>query len=60
MAHAVSRRPLTAEVRVPARADPREICGGERGTETGFSPVLRISHVSFILPWLSILTSPVG
>jgi hypothetical protein len=36
MAQAVSRRPLTAEVRVHARVNPCEICGGQSGTGTGF------------------------
>jgi hypothetical protein len=34
MAQAVSRRPLTAEVRV----SPCGICGGQSGIGTGFSP----------------------
>jgi hypothetical protein len=38
MAQVVSRRPLTAEARVRARVNPCEICGGQSGTGTGFSP----------------------
>jgi hypothetical protein len=38
MAQVVSRRPFTAEARVRARVNPRGICGGQSGTETGFSP----------------------
>jgi hypothetical protein len=38
MSQAVSRRPLTAEARVQARISPCGICGGQRGTVTGFSP----------------------
>jgi hypothetical protein len=38
MAQVVSRRPLTAEARVRAMVNPREICGGHSGTGTGFSP----------------------
>jgi hypothetical protein len=38
MAQAVSRRPLTAEARVRSPVSPYEICGGQSGTETGFSP----------------------
>jgi len=39
MAQAVSRRPLTAEDGIRARVSPLcGICGGQSGTETGFSP----------------------
>jgi hypothetical protein len=38
MAQVVSRRPLTAKVRVRARVNPCGICGGQSGTGTGFSP----------------------
>jgi hypothetical protein len=38
MAQAVSRRPLTAESWFRARVNPCGICGGQRGTGTGFSP----------------------
>jgi hypothetical protein len=38
MAHAVSRRPPTAEARVRSRVNPCGICGGQSGTGTGFSP----------------------
>jgi hypothetical protein len=37
MAQAVSRRPLTAEVRVRCRVSPCGICGGQSGIGTGFS-----------------------
>ena len=37
MAQAVSRRPLTAEVRVRSRVSPCEIFVGQSGTGTGFS-----------------------
>jgi hypothetical protein len=43
MAHAVSRRPLAAEVRVRARVRPCEICGGQSGTGTAFSPNSSVS-----------------
>jgi hypothetical protein len=38
MAQAVSRRPLTTEARVRSRFSPCGICGGQRGTGTGFFP----------------------
>ena len=38
MAPAVSRRLLTAEAWVRTQASPREICGGQSGTGTGFCP----------------------
>jgi len=38
---AVSRRPLTAEVRIQSQARSQGICGGQSGTVTGFLPVLR-------------------
>jgi hypothetical protein len=54
MAQAVSRRPLTAEDRVPSRVSPCGICGEQYGPGTGFfSPrVLRVSPVNFIPPVL--------
>jgi hypothetical protein len=48
MAHAVSRLPLTADVRVRSRVSPCEICGGQSGTGTGFSPSCRFSPVNLI------------
>jgi hypothetical protein len=38
MALAVSRRPVTAEARVRFQVSIREVCGGQSGTGTGFSP----------------------
>jgi hypothetical protein len=37
MAQVISHQPLTAEARVRVRATPCGICGGQIGTETGFS-----------------------
>jgi hypothetical protein len=48
MAQAVSRRPLTVEARVRSRVSPCEICGGQSGIGTGFSPSCRFSPVNFI------------
>jgi hypothetical protein len=55
MAQAVSRRPLTAEARVQSRVSPCGICGGQNGTGTGFSLVLRLFPVNFIPPVLHYL-----
>ena len=38
MTQAVSRRYLTAEARVRSQAGPCEICSGQSGIGTGFSP----------------------
>jgi hypothetical protein len=38
MAQDVSRRHLTAEARVRVRVNPCDICGGQSGIGTGFSP----------------------
>ena len=38
MAQEVSGQPLTAEAWVWSQASPREICGEQSGTGTGFSP----------------------
>jgi hypothetical protein len=50
MAHAASRRPLTAEDRVRSRVSPRGICGGKSGTGTGFSASSSVFLVNFITP----------
>jgi hypothetical protein len=47
MAQAVSRRPLTAEARVRSRVSPGEICGGQSGTRTGFSPSTSVFPCQF-------------
>ena len=47
MAQAVSRRPLTAEARVRFRVSPCGICGGQRGTVTGFSPSTSVFPCQF-------------
>jgi hypothetical protein len=48
MAQAVSHRPFTAEARVRSRLSPCEVCGGQSGTGTDFSPICRFSPVNFI------------
>jgi hypothetical protein len=50
MAQAVSRRPLTAEAWVRSQVSPCGICGGQRGTGTGFSPSTSVVPVNFIPP----------
>jgi hypothetical protein len=63
IAQEVSRRPLTAEGRVRARVNPCAICGGQSGTETGFSPsysFLPCLHIHTIPPSLSKLVSSGG
>jgi hypothetical protein len=47
MAQAVSRRPLIAEARVRSRVSPCEICGGQSGTGTCFSPSCRFFPCQF-------------
>jgi hypothetical protein len=47
MAQALSRRPLTAEVRIRSRAIPCGICGGQSGSGTGFSPSTSIFSCQF-------------
>jgi hypothetical protein len=49
MVQVVSRRPLTSETRVRARVNPLGICGGQRGTGTGFFSVF----FSFLLSYHS-------
>jgi hypothetical protein len=50
MAQVVSRRPLTAEARFRARANPCGICGGQSGTGTGFSPSSSVFPCQYIIP----------
>jgi hypothetical protein len=59
MAQAVSRWPLTAEVRVRARVNPRGICGGQSGTGQVFSEYFDFpcKYHSTIAPYSSI-TAP--
>jgi hypothetical protein len=49
---AVGRRPLTAEAGVDALVSPCGICGGQSGTETGFSPSSLGFPVNIIPPLL--------
>jgi hypothetical protein len=57
MAQAFSRRTLTADARVRARFVVCGICGGQCGTETGFTPSYSVFPVNIIPPWLFILTN---
>jgi hypothetical protein len=57
MAEAVSSWPLTAEARIRARVSPCDICGGQSGTGTGFSPsysALPCQYHSTIAPYTSV------
>jgi hypothetical protein len=44
---AVARRLLTAETRFRSQASPCEICGGQSGTGTGFSPITSVLHYQY-------------
>jgi hypothetical protein len=59
MAHAVSRRPTTAEIWVHARVSPHRICDGNIGT-VGFSRSSSVSPVNVIPPWLSMVIYHLG
>ena len=53
MSQSVSRPPLNAEARVPSQVIPRENCGVQNGTGTGFSHRVRwLFHVIIIHPML--------
>jgi hypothetical protein len=49
---AVSRRPLIADARVRSQVTQCEICGGQSGIGTRFSPSTPVSPVSIIPPML--------
>jgi hypothetical protein len=50
MAHAVSRRPLTAEVWLRAQISPRGICGAQSDIVIGFPQSYSVSPVNIIPP----------
>jgi len=56
-AQAVSRRPVTAEVRVRSQVSLCEICGERSGSGTGVSPSISICLVSIIPAMLHIHSS---
>jgi hypothetical protein len=63
MAQAVSRRPLTAEVR--SRVSPCGICGGQSGIGTGFPPrvlysITRKNEKKYILFITGLYNKPRG
>jgi hypothetical protein len=60
MAQALSRWPLKVEARVRAMISESEICGGQSGTETGYSPSYYDSSVNIIPPLFSILIRHLG
>jgi hypothetical protein len=60
MAQAVSRRPLTAEVRVRARVVSCGICGGRSGTARDFSKSSSVFHAGIIPPLLFIILYHIG
>jgi hypothetical protein len=50
MAQVISCRPVTADARVHARVNPCAICGGQSGTEIGFSPSSSVFPCQYIIP----------
>jgi hypothetical protein len=50
MAQVISRRPLTAEAQVRSRVNACGICGGQSGTETGFSLSSLVFPCQYIIP----------
>ena len=50
MSDAVSRLPVTKEARLRSYVSLLEVCGGQSGAETGFSPKFRLSSINIIPP----------
>jgi hypothetical protein len=56
MAQVDSHHPLTAETQVRTQTSPHVICGGQGGTETGFSQYFGFPPVSISPPILYTLS----
>jgi len=52
MDQAVNCQPLTRQAQVRYKASPYEICNGQSGIRTGFSPSIWVSPASVISPLL--------
>jgi hypothetical protein len=60
ISEAIRHLPLTAESRVRSRIGPCDICGGQSGTGTVFSPSSSAVPFNFIPLWFSVLIYHLG